>query len=121
MRSNLNKISFALSTLAICICAEAIQPALAQSTSISNVSQDVFRCMKNHTRSALGWVVYEGSDSGRIKVYATGVGQVGEVSYNLDANQGALNLTYVRGPAPFTQIQSGLSDTATRCRSGEYN
>ena len=118
---NPNKFGLVLATAITCICVETILPALAESTSISNVSQNVFTCMKKHTKSALGWITYGGSTSGQIAVYATGVGQVGEVSYSFNAEQQALNLTYVRGPAPFTQIQGGLIDTANKCKNGEYN
>lgn len=96
------------------------QVALAQSASISGISQEVFNCMKAHTRDAAGWVVYDGNSSGRIRVYATAVGQVGEVTYNLNLNQTVLTLTYVRGPAPLARIQNGLTSTANKCRSGEY-
>jgi hypothetical protein len=97
-----------------------VQPALAQSASISGVSQEVFSCMRKHTREVTGWIVYEGNSSGRIKVYAPAIGQVGEVTYSLNANQSALDLTYVRGPAPLGQIQGGLTNTANKCRSGEF-
>ncbi len=117
---NPNKLGFVLATAVACICAETTLPALAESTSINNVSQNVFSCMKKHNRSALGWITYGGSNSGSIGVYATGVGQVGEVSYSFNADQQALSLTYVRGPAPFTQIQGGLIDTANKCKNGEY-
>ncbi|MBI4781269.1 MAG: hypothetical protein HY785_08070 [Oscillatoriophycideae cyanobacterium NC_groundwater_1537_Pr4_S-0.65um_50_18] len=116
---NLGNFSFVLVSV-IGMGSIAISPAFAQSATVSNISEDVLSCMKKNTRSALGWVTYDGSTNGQIKVYATGVGQVGQVSYSLDANQAALNLTYVRGPATFSQIQGGLSETANKCKSGEY-
>ena len=111
-----------ISTLAAatCIFLESVQPALAQSASVSGVSQDVFGCMKKHTRDIAGWIVYQGENSGRIKVYAPAIGQVGEVTYSLNAAQSVLDLTYVRGPASLAQIQGGLTNTANKCRSGEY-
>jgi len=117
---NLRKLGFVLAT-ATWLCVEAVPPASAESTSISNVSQDVFSCMKKHTRSALGSITYDGDSSGQIVIYGTGVGQVGKVSYSFNADQQSLSLTYVQGPAPFTQIQSGLIDTANKCKNGEYS
>jgi hypothetical protein len=118
---SLKKLGFVLANATAWLCIETMLPALAESTSISNVSQDVFSCMKKHTRSALGSIAYDGGNTGQIVVYGTGVGQVGKVSYSFDADQQALILTYVQGPASFTQIQSGLIDTANKCKNGEYS
>jgi hypothetical protein len=116
------QIWFAIALVAVlCFWLEATQPALAESTSLSNISQNVFNCMKKHTRGIGGWIVYAGENSGRISVYATILGQVGEVSYSLDTAQATLNLTYVRGQATLSQVSNGLSDTAKKCKSGEYN
>lgn len=106
-------ISAAIAGLGI----SAARPAIAQTASLSGITSDVFECMKANTRASAGYVVYQGGSSGRIRVFAAGVGQVGEVSYSFNAGQGLLNLTYVRGPATFAQIRGGLEGTANRCKA----
>lgn len=115
------RFSIAALTLTAWIGGGTINAAWAESSSIANVSQTVFDCMKRNTGGVGGWIEYDGENSGRIEVYAAAVGEVGEVAYSLDTSQSALNLTYVGGQAPFAQIRNGLNDTANRCRSGELD
>jgi hypothetical protein len=95
-------------------------PVSAQSANLSNISADTFSCMRRHNRGVGGWVTYDGDNQGRILVFATGLGQVGELTFTFDANQQTLSIAHVQGRAPFGQVQSGLNDTANKCRSGEY-
>lgn len=113
--------AIALLLSAPCLVLSILPVATAQTSSLTNVSQTVFNCMKRNTSGIGGWIEYDGSNSGRIDVYAAAVGHVGAVNYSLDASQNVLSLTYVRGPAPFNQIRGGLEDTANRCRNGELD
>lgn len=113
--------TFTLSTLTVVSIVLGIaRPASSQSSSMRNISQSIFDCMQRHTSGIGGWIVYDGDNSGKIRVYAAGAGQVGELSYSLDTEQQMLNLNYVRGPVSFAQIQNGLNSTASKCRNGEY-
>ncbi|RMF70397.1 MAG: hypothetical protein D6742_00325 [Cyanobacteria bacterium J069] len=91
---------------------------MAQTASISNISNDVFACMRRHTHSAAGHVVYTGGSSGRLLVFARGLGQVGELTYSHNASQNSLSVSFVRGRAPLDQVRNGLINTASQCRSG---
>lgn len=106
-------------TAAACVSLGFVPTAIAQSATISGITPNVFDCMKANTRERAGHIVYRGGTNGRIQVFAAGVGQVGEVTFAFNANQGTLSITHVRGPAPFAQIHNGLNGTANRCKSGE--
>lgn len=112
----------ALTGMAIATSLEAIfpQPASAQTTNLSNISANTFGCMRRNNRGVGGWITYDGENQGRIRVFATGLGQVGELTFTFNANQQTLNVVFVRGRVPFNLVQSGLNDTANKCRSGEY-
>lgn len=99
----------------------AIAPLHAQTASLGNISSDVFACMRRNNRSAAGHVVYDGGSSGRLLVYAAGVGQVGEMTYSHNASQNSLSVSYVRGRAPLDQVRNGLANTANRCRNGSLS
>lgn len=95
-------------------------PVLAQSADLSNISAATFGCMRRNTRGLGGWIEYEGDNEGRIRVFATGVGQVGELTYRFNPDRQTLGITHVRGRAPFQQVRNGLEDTADKCREGQY-
>ncbi|BAU42492.1 hypothetical protein [Leptolyngbya sp. O-77] len=99
----------------------AIAPLYAQTTSLSNISSEVFACMRRNNRSAAGHVVYEGGNSGRLLIFAAGVGQVGEMSYSHNASQNSLSVSYVRGRVSVDQVRNGMANTANRCRSGSLS
>ncbi|MFQ3619059.1 MAG: hypothetical protein SNJ57_20135 [Cyanobacteriota bacterium] len=99
----------------------AIAPLYAQTASLSNISSDVFACMRRNNRSAAGHVLYEGGSSGRLLIFAAGVGQVGEMSYSHNASQNSLSVSYVRGRVSVDQVRNGMANTANRCRSGSLS
>ncbi|WOB42633.1 hypothetical protein HNI00_05285 [Thermoleptolyngbya oregonensis NK1-22] len=99
----------------------AIAPLYAQTTSLSNISSEVFACMRRNNRSAAGHVIYDGGSSGRLLIFAAGVGQVGEMSYSHNASQNSLSVSYVRGRVSVDQVRGGMENTANRCRSGSLN
>ncbi|MBF2082988.1 hypothetical protein [Thermoleptolyngbya sp. C42_A2020_037] len=114
--------SFGLGAALVCwFSLGAIAPLYAQTTSLSNISSEVFACMRRNNRSAAGHVVYEGGNSGRLLIFAAGVGQVGEMSYSHNASQNSLSVSYVRGRVSVDQVRNGMANTANRCRSGSLS
>lgn len=114
--------SFSLGAALFCwLSIGAIAPLYAQTASLSNISSEVFACMRRNNRSAAGHVVYEGGNSGRLLVFAAGVGQVGEMSYSHNASQNSLSVSYVRGRVSVDQVRNGMVNTANRCRSGNLS
>ncbi|WP_448602264.1 hypothetical protein [Thermoleptolyngbya sp.] len=99
----------------------AIAPLYAQTASLGNISSEVFACMRRNSRSAAGHVVYDGGSSGRLLIFAAGVGQVGEMTYSHNASQNSLSVSYVRGRVSVDQVRSGMANTANRCRSGSLS
>lgn len=121
--SVLNKFRFvAVLTAMTCIFWGNVHPAMA-SERIDGISPEIFDCLKRNNINDEGYVTY--GDNGDMWVGRGRPGDSGGVKmhYDYDPSQEIITLTGTGGWDPVNVLgktQQGISNTAAKCRSGEF-
>lgn len=87
---------------------------------ISNISPDVFQCIKEHNANERGYLTFPNGNSGTIDAYADALDiWGGSVDFTYDPTGQTLTINNPQGPGG-EQIEEGLRDVARQCINGEF-